>query len=99
MRIDDLRIKMILPNVGAVLCLNAFACHSGANNFGQAISIDGIDIERILYFSSHRVSPRLRSAKRDLERSSAGVEPLGAKFVQDHEKIRWCWDDHVRSEV
>src|SRR5262249_13316000 len=65
--IDDLGIEVILPNVRSVFGFDAFARHSRSDQFGQAVSIDGINIESALYLRAHRVGPRFCAAESDLE--------------------------------
>jgi hypothetical protein len=59
LRVDDLRVEMVFPDVRTVLGLDALARHAGAHDLRQAVDIDGIDAEPLLDFAPHFVGPRL----------------------------------------
>ena len=72
--IDDLGIEMVLPDRRAVLGLDAFAGDAGADHFGQAVDVEGVDVELALQLPAHRVGPRLGAEHADLQAALARVE-------------------------
>lgn len=55
--IDNLGIEMILPDVQAVLGLQAFLRHAGPDHFRQAVDIGGVHVKSLLDLGAHRVGP------------------------------------------
>ena len=80
--IDHLGIEMILPDMQAVLGLDAFLRDAGADHFGQAVDIGGVHVERLLDLGAHRVGPGLGAEDAELQRRFARVEALLLELVQ-----------------
>src|SRR5262249_2013373 len=98
-RINDFRVEVVLPDIEAIFGLHAFAGHAGPNNLGQAVGVDGMDVERALDLCAHRVAPWFCTAKGDLERCRRGIEPLGSKLVEDDEEVGGRWYDDIRLKI
>ena len=50
---------MILPDVQAVLGLDAFLRDAGADHLGEAVDVGGVHVEGLLDLGAHRVGPWL----------------------------------------
>ena len=58
---------MILPDMQAVLGLDAFLRDAGADHFGQAVDIGGVHVERLLDLGAHRIGPGLGAEDAELQ--------------------------------
>ena len=99
LRIDNLGIEMVFPDMQAILGLDAFHRDAGADDFRQAVNIDGVHVEGLFDFLPHGVGPRLGAEHADLERTRAGVEPLGAELVENGQHVGGRDHDHVGLKI
>ena len=83
----------------AVLALDAFARHAGADHLRQAVIVDGVQVEGVLDLLAHGVGPGLGAAHRDLERRLPRVDALGVELIQDGEQVARRDEDDVRLEI
>ena len=72
---------MILPDVETVFGLHAFAGDAGPDHFGEAIAVEGVDVEGVFELVAHRVGPWLGAEAAEFQRGAARVETLGAELV------------------
>jgi hypothetical protein len=99
LRVDDLGVEVIFPDVQAVLGFHALLRNAGANHFGQAVDIDGVHVESVLDFLAHGVGPRLGTEDADLQRAFARVEPLFAELIQYGQHVAGGDHDDLGLEV
>ena len=97
--IDDLRVEVILPDGGAVLGLDAFLGHAGADDLGQAVDVHGVDAETRLDFLAHGIGPGLGAEDADAQRTGRGIDALALEFVGDVEAVGGRHHDDVGLEV
>ena len=55
--IDYLRIEMILPDMQAIFCLDAFVGYARSHHLGEPVNIDRMHVERVFDLGTHRVGP------------------------------------------
>jgi hypothetical protein len=77
-RIDDFRYEMVLPDMQAVLGLDAFDGHSGSEDLGQSVDIDGLDVELFFDFPADRFAPGLRAQDADPQGEFADIDCLSS---------------------
>ena len=65
---NDLGIEVVFPDGKPVLGLDALLRHARADHLGEAIDIDGVDVELLLDRLAHRRRPRLGAEDSDRER-------------------------------
>jgi hypothetical protein len=65
--IDHFGIEMILPDMQAVLGLDAFLRDAGADHFGQAVDVGGVHVEGLLDLDAHRIGPRFGAEDADFQ--------------------------------
>jgi hypothetical protein len=63
-RVDDLRVEVVLEDVQAAL-LDALDADAGADDLGQAVDVVGADAALVLDPLAHRVAPGLRPEDAD----------------------------------
>jgi hypothetical protein len=85
--VDDLGVEVILPDVQAVLGLDAFVGDAGAHDLGEAVDVDRMHVEGLFDLGPHGVGPGLRAEDADLKRAFARVAALFAVFVEDRERV------------
>jgi hypothetical protein len=66
-RVDDLRIEVVLPDEEAVLRLDALARDAGADHLREPVDVDGVDAGALLDLGPHLVRPRLGAEQPDPE--------------------------------
>ena len=81
--VDDLGQEVVFVDVEAVL-LRALARDAGADDFRQAVDVDGLDAGAPLYLAAHILAPRLGPEYSDLEIGVAEVQLL--LFGRLHER-------------
>ena len=86
--VDDFWVEMVFPNHRAVFGLNAFACHAGAHDFGQAVDVDSVQTQIALNFSAHALAPRLGTKNADLERNFFWRNAPALEFFSNHQRVR-----------
>ena len=79
--------------------LDALVGDAGADDFGQAVDIDGMHVERLLDLAAHGVGPRLGAEDADLERASPRVDILRVEFVEDRQHVARRHHDDVGLEI
>src|SRR6266702_4798728 len=97
--IDHFGIEMILPDVQAILGLDAFLRDAGADHFGEAVDVGRIHVKRIFDLAAHRIGPGLRAKNADLERALAGVKFLALELIQDRQHVARRHRDDVGPEI
>ena len=90
---------MILPDVQAVLGLQAFLRHARADHLGQAVDVGGVHREGVLDFGAHRVGPGLCAEDADFERALPGIQPLALELVEDRQHVARRHRDDVGPEI
>ena len=90
---------MILPDVQAILGLDAFLRDAWPHDFGQAVNVDGVHVEGLFDLLAHGVGPRLRAEDADLQRTFARVETLASELVEDRQHVGRCDHDDRWLEV
>ena len=83
--VDDLGVEMVFPDHRAVLGLDAFAGDAGADDFGQAVDVDGVDAELPLDLGAHALPPRLGAKDADLQRDFVGLDAQALELLGDHQ--------------
>jgi hypothetical protein len=97
--IDHLGVEMILPDVQAILGLDAFLRDAWADHFGEAIDVGRVHVEGVLDLAAHRIGPGLGTEDADLERALARIEPLALELVEDRQHVARRHRDDVGPEI
>ena len=90
---------MVLPDRRAVLRLRGFAGHAGSHDLGEAVDVDGVDVEGVLDLLAHLICPRLSTADRGLQARRGRIDALLVELVEDREQVGRGGRDDVRLEV
>ena len=90
---------MILPDVQAVLGLDALVRDAGTHYLGQAVDVDRMHIEGVLDLAAHRVGPRLGTEDADLERTRRRIDALRAELVENRQHVARRHGDQIRREI
>ena len=90
---------MVLPDVQAVLRLDALVGDARPHHLRQAVDVDGVHGEGVLDLAAHGVRPRLGAEDADLQRRRARVDAAGAELVEDRQHVARRHHDDVRREV
>ena len=69
---------MILPDMQAVLGLDAFLRDAGADHFGQAVDVGGVHVEGCFDLGAHRVGPGFGAEDAEFQRRFARIETLAS---------------------
>ena len=85
--IDDLRIEVVLPDVEAVLALDAFHGDAGADGLGAPVHVHRLHGEAGLDLLAHRLGPRLGAMHADLKRAAPRVPALTLELVGDRQHV------------
>ncbi len=99
LRVDDLRVKMVLPDVQPVLGLDAFVGHARSDHLREPVDVHRVQVAPRLDLAAHLVGPRLGPEDADLQAGVGRVEPLRRHLVEDVEEIGWRHHDHPGGEV
>ena len=65
--IDHFGVEMILPDMQAVFCLDAFLRDAGTDHFGKAVDVGGIHVEGLFDLGPHRIGPRFGAEDADFQ--------------------------------
>ena len=98
-RVDDLGIEVILPDVRAVLGFEAFAGDARADHFGESVDVDGIDREAVLDLAPHRLGPGLGAVNADGERGAPRIDALAIELVGDRQHVARRHHDDARAKI
>ena len=92
-------IEVVLPDVRAVLGLDALAGDARPDHLRQAVDVDGVHVERLLDLVAHGVGPRLGAEQAHLQAAAAGVDLDAAELVQQRQHVGRRHHDDVGLEV
>ena len=90
---------MILPDVQAVLGLDALVRDARAHHLGQPVDVDRMHVEGIFDLAAHRIGPRLGAEDADLERALGRIDALRAELVEDRQHVARRHGDQVGREI
>ena len=85
--IDDLGVEVVLPDVKAVLALDALDRDAGADGLGAPVHVDRLHGETGLDLGAHRLGPGLRAVHADLQRGAPRVPALTLELVGDRQQV------------
>ncbi len=91
--------EVVLPDVGAVLGGRGLAGHARAHDLGEAVDVQGVEVEGLLDLAAHLLGPRLGAEDRDLEGGLAGVQAELLEAVRDGQQVGGRGEDGARLEV
>ncbi len=97
--IDDLGVEVVLPDVQAVLGLDALAGDPRTDHLGQAVDVDRVQAGPLLNLGAQVLGPRLGAEDADLQRAVARVQALPLELVEQSEHVGRRHQDRVRLEV
>ena len=86
-RVHDLCDEMILPDGRSLLGAGELLGDARPHDFGQAVNVAGIDIERRFDFRAHPFAPWLRAEDADAQRRRSRVDPLPLELIQNGEHV------------
>jgi len=96
--IDDLGIERVLEDVNAVLG-HALAGDSGADDFGQAVDVDGLEGEPFLDGFAHLLGPRLGAEEPHAQLERPWRHAIGEAFLGERERVGGRAAKHSGAEV
>ena len=98
-RIDDLGVEVVLPDVQAVLGLDALLRHAGAHDLRQPVDVGGLDAGPGLDLGAHLVGPGFGAEDAVSQRARRRVHALAFHLVDDREHVGRRDHDDVGPEV
>ena len=90
---------MVFPNGGAVFGFDAFAGHTRAHHFAQAIDVDRVQPHALLNGAAHVVGPGLGAKNANAQRAVCGDQSLALKLIGNRQHVAGGDHDDVGFEV
>ena len=99
LRIDDLRVEVVLPDRRTILGFDAFARYTRPHHLTQTIDVDRLQARALLDRAAHVVGPGFGAEDAGPQRRRSRVHPLALHFVGDGQHVTGRDHDDVGPEI
>ena len=99
LRVDDLRVEVVLPDGEAVFRLDAFLRDTRADHLRETVEVDRIDGKALLDRAAHLVGPGLGTEDAQAQRRAARIDALAVHLVGDCQHVARRHHDDVGLEI
>ena len=85
--IDDLGDEVVLPDMQPIFSLDALDGHTRPHDLGQAVDVDGCQIQLILDFPPHGLGPGFGTEDADPQLEFFEIDPLRPRLLGHEERV------------